>query len=111
MSWVKEFRVGGRAPATAGKKTVEEWATELGYLPEIFPGKTMQLPQEPGNGPRRVALGAVSAKAAPRYNPNYLTFRQAQLHHSWVIGVELTKEEFLAALKAPHEGPTKVVCR
>jgi hypothetical protein len=115
MSWVKKFREGAPpAPPKMpdGKKTVEEWAEEFGHLPEIIKGKKMVMPgtHVPGKS-IRMQIGVVSRAAAPRYNKKYLVFRQAQLHHGWVIGTELTKEEFLAALRAPHEGKTMVVCR
>lgn len=115
MSWVKNYRAGANAPVAKmpdGKKTVEDWGKELGYLPEIFAGKKMELPgpHVPGQ-PVRAALGAVSRQAAPRYNHKFVAFRQAQLHHGWYIGQELTREEFEAAIRAPHEGPNKVVCR
>ena len=75
MSWVKKFRAGPLAPPPGmpeGKKTVEEWATEMGMLPEIIPGKKMALPGPHVPGAKtRVQFGVVSRQAAPKYNKSY----------------------------------------
>jgi len=59
------------------KKTAEEWATEAKLLPQM-----VERPAE-GRRPARVVT-----------NPDYWKFAAARLGAGWVVGEELTSEEF-----------------
>jgi hypothetical protein len=91
-------------PAASGPtKTVEQWATAKGYLPEFF------MPPD-----RRVPAGVVAGQAGtvpinlagltgPRHNPNYGYFSAARVVGHWPEGKEMTEAEFDAAMKAAGE--------
>lgn len=69
----------------AAKKTVEEWATQKGLLPEMLkPGKA-KLGQH--------------IVPAPRPNPRFVEFAQAKRASGWAVGTEVTEEEFDSAVK------------
>lgn len=83
----REASVASPVASVAVKKTVEEWATEKGYLPKQFPGT-------PPNQDRvRVIPGT-----GPKPNPKYERFYAAKCGSGWVVGVELTEAEFDEAM-------------
>lgn len=68
------------------KKTIEQWATEKGMLPEKF----VSPPAKPG---------AKKLPAPPRPNPKFGLYKQAKQHRGWPEGQEVTEEEFDAAVE------------
>lgn len=76
------------AAAPAVIKTVEEWATEKGYLPKQFPGTP------PHQNGVRVIPGT-----GPKPNPKYERFHAARCGKGWIVGVELTEAQFDEAMK------------
>jgi hypothetical protein len=67
-------------------KTAEEWAHELGHLPEY------RSEDPPKEKPKKVM---------PRvYNRQAQLYLAAKNHHGWPVGKELTKAEYLEAVEA-----------
>ena len=69
-------------------KTAEAWATELGHLPEFV------TPPAPKGMPKK-AMRAV-------YNRKAQLFLSTKAHHSWPVGKELTKAEYLEVRRSFH---------
>jgi hypothetical protein len=99
------------AAAAAEKRSVEDWATKHGMLPEVHPGGALKLP--PGaRGQRSVRVSmARSGEVAPKHNPKFIHFYAAKLHNNWVQGHEMTEAEFLAAVKKAYGPDAEVICR
>lgn len=99
------------AAKAAEKRSVEDWATKHGMLPEIHPGGELRVPK-PKDGSRivRVSL-ARSGEVAPRHNPKNIHFKAAKLHNNWVTGFECTEAEFLAACRKAYGPDAEVICR
>lgn len=99
------------AAAPAPKMAVEHWAEKHKMLPEVFPGKALQLPKA-AMGQRSVRVSmARSGEVAPKHNPRYVHFYAAKLHNNWVQGHEMTEAEFMAAVKKAYGPDAEVICR
>ena len=64
-------------------KTIEEWATAKGMLPENI------------TTPAR--LGSRQIKV-PRQNPKFVLYKMAKAHRNWPEGKEVSEEDFDAAV-------------
>ena len=103
--------VPAKAAAAGPKESVEHWAEKHKMLPEIFPGKALQLPKAAlGQRSVRVSM-ARSGEVAPKHNPRFIHFYAAKLHNNWVQGHEMTEAEFLAAVKKAYGPDAEVICR
>ena len=78
------------APA-ALKRTVEQWATAKGMLPQFVDGK------KPPTAPAKAAAPLV-------VNPAFAAYAAAKASLHWPIGMELTEAEFDKAI-ALQDGP------
>jgi hypothetical protein len=67
--------------AAAPKRTVEQWATDKGMLPQFREGK------KPPTAPR-------AAPAPLVVNPDFAAYAAAKASLRWPIGMELTEAEF-----------------
>jgi len=72
------------------KKTIEEWATEAGYLPAMLP--------------MRAQVGRLAAQTE-RPNPRHHLYVMAKVHRGWPVGAEVTKEEFDQAVEEANSLP------
>ncbi len=72
------------------KKTIEEWATAKGYLPEKLP--------VPGR------VGKLSV-VTERPNPQFVHYAMAKAHRGWPVGAEVTEEEFDKAVEEAGNVP------
>jgi hypothetical protein len=98
------------APAPAVVKTVEEWATAKGLLPQRFPGKKLQVTGT--KGARTIALNlSAQAEHGPRDNPKYVAYAAAKAMHRWPEGAELTEADFDAAVAKAYGPTSTVICR
>lgn len=70
------------------RKTVEEWATEKGFLPQFYAGKNGAV----------TATGTALAGKAPKANKNFWKYRAAKAGQGWVEGFEATENEFDRAI-------------
>ncbi len=94
------------APQTvAAVKTVEEWATAKGMLPQLHAAPEMRLPSADRGA--FVARVAMSGLTGPRPNPKYIEFARARALRAWPESKEVTEAEFD---KAVTEAAT-VICR
>jgi len=85
-----------RDDSGAVMKTVEQWATEKGMLPQFFGGAEGRVP--PGaatdfGGNARIAMSGLTG---PRGNPEYVRFARAKLR--WPESKEVTEAEFDKAI-------------
>lgn len=76
-----------KSDAAAPRKTVEEWATEKGFLPQTRPRKG---PAVVTGGVRGVALAGNPVE----HNPEFWKFAAARAGNRWVIGFEITEADF-----------------
>jgi hypothetical protein len=81
------------------RKAAEAWAAAKGMLPEFFNQAPATLPQ-PAQGQGGVAAVQLAGLKGPRHNPDFWKFAAAKAMHGWVIGAEVTEEEFDAAIEA-----------
>lgn len=71
------------APAGGPVKTVEDWATDKGMLPEFVEGV-----KKPG-----------AKRAGPmRHNAKFAPYHAARISLRWPIGMEMTEADFDAAI-------------
>lgn len=84
-------------------KGAEDWATDEGMLPEIFPAKRMQVNAHPAAQIARVSLRR-SGEAARRHNPKFRFFAGAQAMFRWPVGLRMTKAQFARAVEAADTG-------
>ncbi len=81
---IDEAPVPAPAPAGGPVKTVEDWATAKGMLPEFTEGrKNPRFPKAP----------------APQiHNPKFAPFHASRAANRWPIGMEMTEAEFDQAI-------------
>lgn len=75
-------------------KTIEEWATAKGFLPQ-------ELPQEnPNYKPAAtLTIGSAAVLGLPtRHNPEFWKFAAARAGNGWPNGFEITEAEFDAQI-------------
>lgn len=94
---------------TGKKRTVEDWATEKGYLPQFSGGGTF-APPTPTPGATSVpveGLGAILRSQRPRPNAKYFEsgFAAARGFFGWPIGFEITEADFDAACDRAKNQP------
>jgi len=88
MSDLSEDQDETSAPVAAGpKKTVEEWATEKGFLPQTRARKT---PAVVSGGFKGVALAGNPVE----HNPEFWKFAAARAGNAWPVGFEITEADF-----------------
>lgn len=84
------------------RKAVEFWAAAKGMLPEFFDAPAVSLSaafRAPG-GVAVLTAQEISKAKPPRHNPEFWKFTAARAMHGWVIGAELTEQEFDDAITA-----------
>lgn len=87
------------------KKTVEEWATDKGMLPQIFPGEDRSMPPGTGGGDSRGSRAVPIGKLrGPSANRHYWKFAAARAGEQWPQSKEVTEAEFDAAVLLATEG-------
>ncbi len=74
--------------------TVEALAEEAGYLPQMW---------KSAPDARRGRLRAV----APRINPKHWLYAGAKAFHQWPDGKEMTRSEFVEAIRVAHNHPIR----
>jgi hypothetical protein len=90
--------------APAAVKTIEEWATAKGMLPQVFPGEDRSMPPNAAGdrmGARAVPIGKLKG---PRANANYWKFAAAKAGAQWPENKEVTENEFDEAVRMATVG-------
>jgi hypothetical protein len=96
---VDEPAVAESPKPAAERKPVEAWAGAKGMLPEFFNPAPATLPA-PAQGQGGVMAVQLAGLKAPRHNQDFWKFAAAKAMHGWVIGTELTEQEFDDAITA-----------
>lgn len=83
-----------KAPAAPEKRTIEQWGTAKGFLPQVLPSAN---PNRKAAATLTVGSAAVLG-IAQRHNPEYWKFAAARAGNGWVDGFEITEADFDAAI-------------